>query len=141
MCPWRAVQEKRPVQREAERALVKNNPGSDLLSHTVTHAVPSAVTGLTSVFGMGTGVTLLLLPPGNRPGAAIPGAWEADALGASGFDINRGAGTSARRHGVPASPEGAASHAAVETTEYSANGSFNLGHKCPRCVSVGFHRD
>jgi hypothetical protein len=38
----------------------ENNPGSDLLSHTVTHAVPSAVAGLTSVFGMGTGVTLLL---------------------------------------------------------------------------------
>ena len=34
--------------------------GSDLLSHTVSHAVPSAVAGLTSVFGMGTGVTLLL---------------------------------------------------------------------------------
>src|SRR5436853_426771 len=34
--------------------------GSDLLSHTVSHAVPSAVASLTSVFGMGTGVTLLL---------------------------------------------------------------------------------
>ena len=39
---------------------VKNNPGSDLLSHTPAHAVPSAVAGLTSVFGMGTGVTLPL---------------------------------------------------------------------------------
>ena len=38
----------------------ENNPGSDLLSHTVTRAVPSAVAGLTSVFGMGTGVTLPL---------------------------------------------------------------------------------
>ena len=37
-----------------------NNAGSDLLSHTVSRAVPSAVAGLTSVFGMGTGVTLLL---------------------------------------------------------------------------------
>jgi hypothetical protein len=36
------------------------NPGSDLLSHALTHAVPSAVEGLTSVFGMGTGVTPLL---------------------------------------------------------------------------------
>ena len=35
-------------------------PGSDLLSHTPAHAVPSAVSGLTSVFGMGTGVTLIL---------------------------------------------------------------------------------
>ena len=44
------------------------NPGSDLLSHTVTRAVPSAVEGLTTVFGMGTGVTPLLSPPGNgRP--------------------------------------------------------------------------
>ena len=41
-----------------------DTPGSDLLSHAVTHAVPSAVEGLTSVFGMGTGVTLLLWPPG-----------------------------------------------------------------------------
>jgi hypothetical protein len=39
--------------------------GGDLLSHTVTHAVPSALRGLTSVFGMGTGVTLSLLPPKN----------------------------------------------------------------------------
>ena len=34
------------------------NPGGDLLSHTATRAVPSALRGLTSVFGMGTGVTL-----------------------------------------------------------------------------------
>ena len=40
-------------------------PGNDLLSHAPTRAVPSAVAGLTSVFGMGTGVTLLLWPPGN----------------------------------------------------------------------------
>jgi hypothetical protein len=38
----------------------RNNAGSDLLSHTVSHTVPSAVSGLTSVFGMGTGVTLIL---------------------------------------------------------------------------------
>ena len=38
----------------------KNTPGSDLLSHAVSHAVPSAVEGLTSVFGMGTGGTPLL---------------------------------------------------------------------------------
>ena len=34
--------------------------GGDLLSHTVAHAVPSAQAGLTSVFGMGTGVAPLL---------------------------------------------------------------------------------
>ncbi len=37
--------------------------GSALLSHTVTHAVPSALESLTSVFGMGTGVTSPLKPP------------------------------------------------------------------------------
>ena len=37
--------------------------GDDLLSHAVTHAVPSALEGLTSVFGMGTGVTPPLSPP------------------------------------------------------------------------------
>jgi hypothetical protein len=39
---------------------LQNNAGSDLLSHAVAHTVPSAVSGLTSVFGMGTGVTLIL---------------------------------------------------------------------------------
>ena len=32
-------------------------PGGDLRSHTVTRAVSSAQRGLTTVFGMGTGVT------------------------------------------------------------------------------------
>ena len=55
------------------------NAGSDLLSHTVSHAVPSAVSGLTSVFGMGTGVTPPLWPPETwlffvvLPGAKRPG--------------------------------------------------------------------
>jgi hypothetical protein len=40
--------------------LFSNTPGSDLLSHAVSHTVPSTVAGLTSVFGMGTGVALLL---------------------------------------------------------------------------------
>src|SRR6185369_10870081 len=47
-----------------ERALL-NNPGDFLLSHTVTRAVPSAPAGLTSVFGMGTGVTLPTESPEN----------------------------------------------------------------------------
>src|SRR5262245_41864369 len=57
----------RPMLREntASHVAGKNIPGSDLLSHAPTRAVPSAVAGLTSVFGMGTGVTLLLWPPGN----------------------------------------------------------------------------
>ena len=41
------------------------NPGNDLLSHTVTRAVSSAQEGLTTVFGMGTGVTPPPWPPGN----------------------------------------------------------------------------
>ena len=40
------------------------NPGSDLLSHAVASAVPSAQEGLTSVFGMGTGVAPPVRPPG-----------------------------------------------------------------------------
>ena len=41
------------------------NAGNHLRSHTLTRAVPSAQRGLTSVFGMGTGVTLAIRPPGN----------------------------------------------------------------------------
>ena len=37
--------------------------GSDLLSHRVTPAVPSALEGLTSEFGMGSGGTPPLSPP------------------------------------------------------------------------------
>ena len=55
--------QKRPDASFSHRAS-NNTPGSDLLSHTVAHAVPSAVEGLTAVFGMGTGVTPLLCPPG-----------------------------------------------------------------------------
>ena len=47
------------------RRLFLNNPGDFLLSHAVTRAVPSAPTGLTSVFGMGTGVTLSTKSPEN----------------------------------------------------------------------------
>ena len=38
--------------------LLHFNPGDDLRSHTVTRAVSLALRGLTSVFEMGTGVTL-----------------------------------------------------------------------------------
>ena len=37
--------------------------GDHLISHTLTRAVPSAQRGLTSVFGMGTGVTLVVNSP------------------------------------------------------------------------------
>ncbi len=39
--------------------------GDHLISHTLTRAVPSAQRGLTSVFGMGTGVTLAVNSPAN----------------------------------------------------------------------------
>ena len=39
-------------------------PGSDLLYHTVTSIVPSALMGLTSLFGMGRGVSPSVMPPG-----------------------------------------------------------------------------
>jgi hypothetical protein len=45
--------------------LFEFNPGGDLRSRAVTRAVSSAQQGLTSVFGMGTGVTLAIRPPGN----------------------------------------------------------------------------
>lgn len=41
----------------------KKRPGNDLLSHTVTRAVPSALGSLTSVFGMETGVSSPLWSP------------------------------------------------------------------------------
>src|SRR5829696_8882771 len=47
------------------RAFRLNNPGDFLLSHAVSRAVPSAPAGLTSVFGMGTGVTLPTKSPEN----------------------------------------------------------------------------
>jgi hypothetical protein len=37
--------------------------GDVVLSHAVSRAVPSAQRGLTTVFGMGTGVALAPLPP------------------------------------------------------------------------------
>ncbi len=42
---------------------VRLNSGDVLLSQGISTQVPSALTGLTSVFGMGTGVTLSLWSP------------------------------------------------------------------------------
>ena len=42
----------------------RRNPGNVLLSHQASLAVPSALEGLTAVFGMGTGVA----PPRRSPG-------------------------------------------------------------------------
>ena len=56
-----AVKESQSAYKERAWGLrdprLENTPGSDLLSHTVTHAVPSAEEGLTAVFEMGTGVS------------------------------------------------------------------------------------
>ena len=54
-------------------------PGNVLLSHKVSLAVPSALEGLTSVFGMGTGVAPPLQSPG-KPFEYLPAA--ADRAGA-----------------------------------------------------------
>ena len=44
-------------------AFLDANAGDYLISHTLSRAVPSARRGLTSVFGMGTGVTLAVCSP------------------------------------------------------------------------------
>src|ERR1700692_1647320 len=46
-------------------AFLKIIAGDHLISHTLTRDVPSAQRGLTSVFGMGTGVTLAVNSPAN----------------------------------------------------------------------------
>ena len=52
--------QKKPPLRKQRREL---GSGSDLLFRAVSSQVPSALRGLTSVFGMGTGGTLSSLPP------------------------------------------------------------------------------
>ena len=47
--------------------------GDDVLSHSVSRAVPSARRGLTTVFGMGTGVALAPLPPARVGGPCAGG--------------------------------------------------------------------
>ena len=48
-----------------ERAGFYDYAGDHLISHTISRAVPSAQRGLTTVFGMGTGVTLAVWSPAN----------------------------------------------------------------------------
>ena len=59
----KAVEKRKSPSSKVRRRAQKENSGSVLLSHTVTHVVPSALEGLTSVFGMGTGVAPPLSPP------------------------------------------------------------------------------
>jgi hypothetical protein len=53
---------KKPLGK-SKRLFVLINLGGVLLSHVVPHAVPSALKSLTSVFGMGTGVSSSPSPP------------------------------------------------------------------------------
>src|ERR1035437_3347933 len=60
------VHEKRdPIKRKRPALLrgVLQKPGDVLLSRAVTSTVPSALKGLTAVFGMGTGVSPSLSSP------------------------------------------------------------------------------
>ena len=52
----------KPRELKSSRGFVVN-PGGVLLSHTVPRAVPLALEGLTSEFGMGSGMTPPTLPP------------------------------------------------------------------------------
>ena len=67
-----------PLKREKplSQGASKVKPGNVLLSHPVSGAVPSVLEGLTSVFGMGTGVT----PPLEPPSLIIEKAVEKDSL-------------------------------------------------------------
>src|SRR6266550_2689356 len=49
------------------------NAGNDLRSHTLSRAVPSALRGLTSVFGMGTGGTPAVRSPTTC--SSVVGRW------------------------------------------------------------------
>ncbi len=47
-----------PGLDDVEPGLFRGKAGDGLLSHPLSRAVPSALRGLTAVFGMGTGVAL-----------------------------------------------------------------------------------
>ncbi len=47
-----------PGLDDVEPGLFRGKAGNGLLSHPLSRAVPSALRGLTAVFGMGTGVAL-----------------------------------------------------------------------------------
>ena len=51
------------LNQKMTEALFKFKSGNDLLSHPVARAVPSALAGLTSLFGMGRGVSPPLWSP------------------------------------------------------------------------------
>jgi hypothetical protein len=58
--PGIPADKKSPISQRARRRVrrgLEKKSGGDLLSHAVSREVPSALEGLTAVFGMGTGVT------------------------------------------------------------------------------------
>ena len=64
-CPQNAAVFRTDPPRFVAGAPFKKKPGGFLLSQRVAPQVPSASEGLTSVFGMGTGLTLPVKPPGS----------------------------------------------------------------------------
>ena len=62
-------------------------PGDDLLSHTLARAVPSALRGLTAVFGMGTGVSPSPESPENLICKERWSVVAQEARGLSGVDV------------------------------------------------------
>ena len=60
-----------------------NKAGDVVLSHRVSSAVPSALRGLTTVFGMGTGVTLAAKPPTKKK-TGLERSFESSCLPATG---------------------------------------------------------
>ena len=75
--------------------------GDDLLSHTLSRAVQSARRGLTSVFGMGTGISPAVRSPAtcgvyeaSEPRAEIPSAFQ---RGISTPILSKNCGASRRR--------------------------------------------
>src|SRR5574337_1872216 len=63
-CQRRRLAQKRNALTKPSVGAFQKTPGGDLLSRAVAHAVPSALEDFTSVFGMGTGVSPPLWPPG-----------------------------------------------------------------------------
>jgi hypothetical protein len=70
--------------------------GDVLLSHTVARVVPSALRRLTSVFGMGTGVSAALLPPASLVWPVRPGPFFDNRIRVS----NRRLGSASQREGA-----------------------------------------
>jgi hypothetical protein len=82
--------EKRKIPGSEEPGILYNKSGDDLLSHTVTRAVPLAQEGLTAEFGMGSGVTPPLWSPEFQSGK-VPDivVMFKDLIDAPGIGVNK----------------------------------------------------